>query len=195
MKNGGLILSSAIAFFEMFKTSWQMGKHLTIQRTSDSVGFADILSSYFSERPGNSPPIWSESVTRNISWIFIVCGGEFGKEIFWSQTLRSWKIWLRQKPMLEDSVQIITPKMVKNFIFPIADETVKFLGGDHGIGKSTSMRDQLVRGEELSGDLRGKPATIVGRSKGITFISSSRRTSSSALRAEGRHIATTTAIH
>ena len=29
MKHGGLIPWNAIAIYEMFKTSWQMGKHLT----------------------------------------------------------------------------------------------------------------------------------------------------------------------
>ena len=29
MKNGGLILWHAIAISDMFKSSWQMGKHLT----------------------------------------------------------------------------------------------------------------------------------------------------------------------
>ena len=31
--------------------------------------------------------------------------GEFGKEIFWSQTLRSWKTWTHQKPVLEGPMQ------------------------------------------------------------------------------------------
>ena len=79
---------------------------------------------------------------------------------------------------------IVTPKNCENFTFPVADGTVELSGGDRGIQKSTLMRDQPARGEELSGDLRGssakcqpidemmteKPATIFGRSKGITLI-------------------------
>ena len=42
----------------------------------------------------------------------------------------------------------------ETFIFPIADGTVRLSGGDEGIRKSTLTRDQPVRGEELSGDLR-----------------------------------------
>ena len=51
--------------------------------------------------------------------------------------------------------EIKTPKNCENFIFPIGDGTVKLSGGDHAIRKSTSMRDQHVRGEELSGDPLG----------------------------------------
>ena len=47
-----------------------------------------------------------------------------------------------------DAKEIITPKDGEHFIFPIADGTVTLSGGDHGIRKSTSMRDQPARGEE-----------------------------------------------
>ena len=40
-------------------------------------------------------------------------------------------------------------------MFPIADGTVKMSGRYHGIRKSTLMRDQLVKSEDLRGDLRG----------------------------------------
>ena len=46
------------------------------------------------------------------------------------------------------------PKIGENFIFPSAEGTVKLSGRDHGIRKSTSMRDQLARSEELSVDFR-----------------------------------------
>ena len=35
----------------------------------------------------------------------LYAGDEFGKETSWSRTLRSWKIWTRQKFMLQDSVR------------------------------------------------------------------------------------------
>ena len=41
-----------------------------------------------------------------------------------------------------------TPKNGENFMFPVADETVKLSGGDHGIRKSTLIRDQPVRNED-----------------------------------------------
>ena len=77
---------------------------------------------------------------------------EFGKVTFWSQTLRSWKMWTRQRL---NAKEVITPKKGEQSIFPIADGTVKLSGRDQGIRKSTSTRYQPVRSEELSGDLQG----------------------------------------
>ena len=79
---------------------------------------------------------------------------EFGKEILWSQWsckhLDASEIDARRL-----AKKIIRPKNCEHFIFPIAEGTSELSGGDHGTGKSTSMRDQPVRGEELGGDLRG----------------------------------------
>ena len=52
--------------------------------------------------------------------------------------------------------ETITPKNGGHYIFLIADGAVKLSGRDHGIRKSTSLRDQLARSEDLSGDLSGK---------------------------------------
>ena len=46
--------------------------------------------------------------------------------------------------------------MLKNFIFPIADGTVKLSEGDQVFRKSTSIRDQPERGVERKDDLRGE---------------------------------------
>ena len=72
--------------------------------------------------------------------------GESGNNIFWSQKLRSWKTWTRQKSMLGDS----------NFIFPIADGTVKLSGEDQAFRTSTNIRDQPQRSKERKDDLRGE---------------------------------------
>ena len=50
--------------------------------------------------------------------------------------------------------EVTTPRNGENFIFPIAGGTVKLFERDRGIRRSTSTRDQPVRSEELSGDLR-----------------------------------------
>ena len=71
----------------------------TTPRTNDSIWFTGWVSSYFCQRPVTAPPIWQESFTWNKSGICIRCR-EPGTEIFWSQTLRSWKFWTRQKFML-----------------------------------------------------------------------------------------------
>ena len=59
--------------------------------------------------------------------------------------------------MLEVSTpkEIVTPKSACFFVLPIADRTVKSSGRDHGWRKNTLTRDQLLRSEDLSGDLQG----------------------------------------
>ena len=81
--------------------------------------------------------------------------GEFGRErslvadIDEPENLDASEIHARRL----DAEDVKTRNMLN--IFPIADGTVKLSAGDHGIRKCTSMRDQTVRGEELSGNLRG----------------------------------------
>ena len=81
--------------------------------------------------------------------------------------------------------EVLTPVNGENFMSPIADSTVKLSGGDQGIRKSIPIRDQPVRGEELTGDRQkqsdgsspidtqtdnGEVRTIFGRSKEITLV-------------------------
>ena len=74
---------------------------------------------------------------------------------------------------------------------------VKLSGREHGIRKSTLLQDQLARSEELSSDLHGWQCSpwrfLVNRRE--LHLSSSRRTSSSAPRAESRNILNSTEIH
>ena len=63
---------------------------------------------------------------------------EFGKEIYWSQTLRSWKIWTSEIHVRRlNAKEIITPKRVTFFIFPSAEGTVKLSGRDQVFRKAT----------------------------------------------------------
>ena len=51
---------------------------------------------------------------------------EFGKEIFWSQTLRNWRIWTHQKSILEDQCRRSIDAWKERFFwFPMADGTAK----------------------------------------------------------------------
>ena len=77
----------------------------------------------------------------------LFAGTKLEKEIFWLQTLRSWKIWRRPKSTLEDSLQkdIVMPKRSEHLKFPIADGTVKLSARDYGFRKSTPTRDHPVR--------------------------------------------------
>ena len=61
-----------------------------------------------------------------------ICLGYALRADFWSQTLRSWKFWARQKSMLEgfNAKEVVTPENEVVFLFPIANGTVKLSGGD-----------------------------------------------------------------
>ena len=45
----------------------------------------------------------------------------------------------------------------EEFIFPVADGTAKLSGRYHGFREPTLRREQVVRSEDLSGELRGEP--------------------------------------
>ena len=60
-------------------------------------------------------------------------GEEFGRETFWSGTLRSWKGRTHQKSTPKDST------------FPIADGKVKLSGGDRDMRTPTLLRDHNSR--------------------------------------------------
>ena len=44
--------------------------------------------------------------------------------------------------------EVLTPMKMENFIFPVADATVKISGGDQDPRRSTLIRDHQDRGEE-----------------------------------------------
>ena len=54
---------------------------------------------------------------------------EFGKEIFWSQTLRSWEIWTCQKihPRRNKAKEVLTPQRREYVMFPVADGTAQIV--------------------------------------------------------------------
>ena len=79
---------------------------------------------------------------------------EFGKEIFVAD-IEALEILDTSEMHARSFQEVITPKNGEIFIFPIADGTVELLGRDHGIRRSTLMRDQPLRSEELSGDPQG----------------------------------------
>ena len=84
---------------EMFKTSCQMGKSLYERRFGESfkgpghsVWRNGLISSYFCEGPVKAPIIWQEKLHLAYSSDMHCSRGEYGKEIFWLQTSRSWGI-------------------------------------------------------------------------------------------------------
>ena len=52
--------------------------------------------------------------------------------------------------------EVSTPQRGEYFIFPVADGTAKLSGRDHEFRESTQRREQLVRSEDLSGELQGE---------------------------------------
>ena len=102
---------------------------------------------------------------------------------------------------------ILTPNRVF-FIFPILDGTAKLFGRDHGVRQSTLREEKPVRSEDLREELQGnsdgsqpteqkmtlKPAMTLVNGRGF-HLSSSRRTSSSAVRAQRRIILNPTEVH
>ena len=57
----------------------------------------------------------------------------FGKEIFW---LRTWKIW-KIDPRRINTKEVLIPQRREEFIFPVADGTVKLFGRDHAFREPT----------------------------------------------------------
>ena len=82
--------------------------------------------------------------------LVLYAGKNLERRHFGTQTLRNWKRWTHLKSMLGDcnAKEVLTPQNSGNFLFPIADGTVKLSGGDQVLRTSTLIRDNLDRGEE-----------------------------------------------
>ena len=55
--------------------------------------------------------------------------------------------------------EVFMSKKVENFIFPVADGTVKLSGRDHVFRRSTSIQDHPARSEEHNDDLQRESAS------------------------------------
>ena len=103
-------------------------------------------------------PVWSESLAWYIPWICIVCGENLER---WLDGRRH---ELEQMDTSElharrlNAKEVFTPMKGDNFLFPVADGTVKVSGGDQDLRTSTFIRDRPERGEEQG--------TLVGESDG-----------------------------
>ena len=81
---------------------------------------------------------------------------ESGKETPWSQIEELEEMVapeLHGKRL--NAKEVLTPTSGEQFIFPIAEGTVKLSGGDQDLRTSTSIRDGPDRGEE-QGNLQGE---------------------------------------
>ena len=146
------------------------------------------------------------------SWEMCSMQGASGKEILWSQTLRSSKTWTRQKFMLGVSMQRKSScrKMVKIFMFPVADGTVMLSERDQVFQKihfNSGTPCTRRRAPRCSSRRVGRVSTIRHTNgwrwspkrfldcRWDLFSSSSRWTRSFSLRAEWRVIPNTARVH
>ena len=129
------------------------------------------LSPYNCKGPVKNPSIWKESLTDGKTpherWVGIPFNGPvipFGAMVI-GYVLYVEKIWkgdilVANNAELEEmdaselharrlnAKKVLTPMKGDNFIFPVADGTVKVPGGDRSLRPSTLIRDLPERGEE-----------------------------------------------
>ena len=168
----------SVALCEMLKISWQIGEH-SMRDDSENHSKAQWFRS---EQWSNNFRFLRNTSQGSTNWVRKSCQecfsdmhcrrGESGKEIFWLQTLRSWKLWasgIHARRL--NAKEVITSKKKKgeNFIFPIADGTVKLSGRDHEVRESTPRQYQLVGSEDLSEELhRNSDGSQAAETKGDT---------------------------
>ena len=114
---------------------------------------AENQSSYFCDRPVKAPLIWSQSVSS----ICIECGGLWKGNILVAdigelENLDASEIYARRL----NAKEVLSPKGVNFFKFPIADGTAKLFGRDDEFREPTPRQEQLAGSEDLRGELQGK---------------------------------------
>ena len=127
-----------------------------IEGTDHSVRSNGWVSSDFSQRSIQTPPIWQESSTRKIAGICLDFEESLGRRHSDRGSGRVGKDGrsrdLPKKSQCERSIDI---SKGEEFIFPKADDTAKLSGRDHEFREPTPRREQTVRRENLSGESHG----------------------------------------
>ena len=102
MKGGGQTLWNAIAFCEVSRTSWQMGKRHTKgdlenhSKANNIFWSSGWILSVFTKRLGDNSSNLQEGITRNLSGQKSWSREEFEKERSWLHTWKIWKSWMHQ---------------------------------------------------------------------------------------------------
>ena len=142
MKNGGLILWCAFAICEMFKTSWQMEKHLMDGVSENHFeGSAIPFGAMVEYHPipardqSRLHHFGKTSFTCNIPRIRIDRVENLERRHFWLQTLTSWENLDASEVHSRrlNAQEVLTPRRSDNSTFPIADGTAKLFGSDRGV--------------------------------------------------------------
>ena len=160
------------------KTIWR-----TTQRANNNFWSIGWISSVFTATSVKNSSIWQESATWNLSWLWADRGCNLERRYSW---LRIWKIWETLDasdvyPQRIKAKEVLISQKDDEFVFPNADGTAKLSGRDYKFRVPTLRREQLVRSEDLSGDIQGesgesqpaepvKPVAIFGRFKMTTSI-------------------------
>ena len=204
MKNGGLIPWNAVAICEMSKTLWQTGK-LLMKGDSEN----HVKDQWFRLAPWLNTIRFlrktSQGSTNLVRIVYLEYSsdtwwsrGEFGKEIFWSRTLRNWKIL--------DAAEIHPRRIIAREVFDATKE-LTFLYSRHQKVQPNCLEEIMESENPLSTSRKlGEVSTVRNkrwrwRTKRFLVyprwlhLSSSQRTSGPALRAERRNIPNSTELH
>ena len=119
-------------FCEIFRINF-LGKQLTkggsecLSRTSNTVWSNGRISPYLCERCIETTSVRIKKSYQVYFSAVHYTQREFGKETLWSQTLKNWRRWTHLNSTPDGSMQkeVLTPQRSGNFIFLVADGTVK----------------------------------------------------------------------
>ena len=118
-----------------------------LKRTSDTVWSNGRISPYFCERPIATASVWSKRLARHISRVMhctrrgIWKGDIMVADIEELEKVDASELHARRL----NAKEVLTPQRSGNFIFPVADGTVKIFGGERRLRTSTITPDRQER--------------------------------------------------
>ena len=137
----------------VWKTIWR-----TIQRANNSLWSNVWISPDFSTRSIKTSSIWQESLTWDLSWVWVDSGGNLERRYSDCGFGRFGKVARirnsSSKNQRERSIDIT--KKGDGFIFPVADGTAKLSGRDYDFREPTVRWEEVERSGDFSGELQGE---------------------------------------
>ena len=165
IKGGGQILWNAMAFCEMSKSSWQMGKLRMKEDLENHSKAQQIPSGAMVEYHPSSPKDQARihQVGKKIlPGIFLgyelVAGGIWKGDVLIAdledlEKLDPSNIY----PRRINAKEVLIRQKDDEFIFPFAEGTAQLRGTDYEFRESTRRREPPVNTEDLNGKLQGEP--------------------------------------
>ena len=159
-KNGGLMLRNAVALSEIFKISWQTGKHLMEDDSENHSKVRWFRSEQWLNiirflRKNNQASInlvrkSYQGYSKHAHWL----RSESGKEILWLQELgKSDASEVHARRL--NAKEVLSSKKGWKIIFPFADGTSKLCGRDHEVRESTLRQYHPVGSVDLREEFQG----------------------------------------